>query len=264
MLMLISPAKTLDYENQSVTQKFSQPLFLEDSAELIDVLKHKSPNDISELMKISAKLGELNANRFQAWKAPFNDVDFEALEAKQAVFAFKGDVYTGLNAETLDAAQQAFAQKHLRILSGLYGVLRPLDLMRAYRLEMGTKLDNGRGKNLYEFWGDKPVEYINGQLAELGSEELVNLASNEYFKSVNTKKLAGKLITPTFKDEKNGKYKIISFYAKKARGLMVRYAIDHQVTKAEELKRFDYQGYQYAPEESSDKEWVFKRAESAQ
>ena len=136
--------------------------------------------------------------------------------------------------------------------------------MRAYRLEMVTKLENPRGKNLYEFWGDKPVEYINGQLAELESDELVNLASNEYFKSVNTKKLAGKLITPVFKDEKNGKYKIISFYAKKARGLMVRYAIDKQVTNAEALKNFDYQGYQYAPEESSDKEWVFKRPESAQ
>jgi cytoplasmic iron level regulating protein YaaA (DUF328/UPF0246 family) len=264
MLMVISPAKTLDYETQPTTDKFSLPLFLEDSAELVDVLKAKSPAEISELMKISAKLGELNANRFQEWKAPFDESLLSDLTVKQAILAFKGDVYTGLDAETLSEAQLDFTQKHLRILSGLYGVLKPLDLMRPYRLEMGTKLENGRGKNLYEFWGDNNVDYINTLMEEQGSEELVNLASNEYFKSVKVKQLKGKLITPVFKDEKNGKYKVISFYAKKARGLMVRYAIDHNITDAEVLKQFDYQGYQYSPEESSDKEWVFKRPESAQ
>jgi cytoplasmic iron level regulating protein YaaA (DUF328/UPF0246 family) len=264
MLMVISPAKTLDYETQPTTNKFTQPLFLEDSAELVNVLKEKSPTDISELMKISAKLGELNANRFQAWTAPFDEDQLEDLTVKQAVLAFKGDVYTGLDAETLSEDQLDFTQQHLRILSGLYGILRPLDLMRPYRLEMGTKLKNARGKNLYEFWGDNNVDYINQQLETLGSDVLVNLASTEYFKSVNTKKLNGKLITPIFKDEKNGKYKIISFYAKKARGLMVRYAVDNRITQAEDLKAFDYQGYQYSPEESSDKEWVFKRAEQDQ
>jgi len=264
MLMVISPAKTLDYETQPTTNKFTQPLFLDDSAELVNVLKEKSPTDISELMKISAKLGELNANRFQVWQAPFDETQLDDLTVKQAVLAFKGDVYTGLDAATLSDEQLDFTQDHLRILSGLYGILKPLDLMRPYRLEMGTKLENGRGKNLYEFWGDNNVDYINEQLKAQGSDELVNLASTEYFKSVNTKKLNGKLITPIFKDEKNGKYKIISFYAKKARGLMVRYAVDKQITKADDLKAFDYQGYQYAPEESTADEWVFKRPESAQ
>lgn len=264
MLMVISPAKTLDYATQPITEKFSQPLFLEESAELVNVLKEKSPSEISELMKISAKLGELNANRFQEWKAPFDASQLDDLIVKQAVLAFKGDVYTGLDAETLSEEQLDFTQQHLRILSGLYGILKPLDLIRPYRLEMGTKLENARGKNLYEFWGDNNVYYINQQLEALGANELVNLASTEYFKSVNTKKLNGKLITPVFKDEKNGKYKIISFYAKKARGLMVRYAVDHQITKAEDLKAFDYQGYQYAPEESTAVEWVFKRTEQDQ
>lgn len=263
MLMVISPAKTLDYETQPTTNKFTQPLFLEDSAELVNVLKEKSPTDISELMKISAKLGELNANRFQEWQAPFDQAQLEDLTVKQAVLAFKGDVYTGLDAATLSDEQLDFTQNHLRILSGLYGILKPLDLIRPYRLEMGTKLENGRGKNLYEFWGDKNVDCINQQLEVQGSDELVNLASTEYFKSVNTKKLKGKLITPVFKDEKNGKYKIISFYAKKARGLMVRYVVDHQITKAEDLKKFDYQGYQYAPEESTADKWVFKRSEES-
>ncbi|GLQ31023.1 peroxide stress protein YaaA [Litoribrevibacter albus] len=264
MLMVISPAKTLDYDSQPTTQKFSQPLFLDESAELVNVLKEKSPSDISDLMKISAKLGELNANRFQEWTAPFDEAQLADLTVKQAVLAFKGDVYTGLDAETLSEDQLDFTQQHLRILSGLYGILKPLDLIRPYRLEMGTKLENARGKNLYEFWGDNNVDYINQQLETLGSDELVNLASTEYFKSVNTKKLKGKLITPVFKDEKNGKYKIISFYAKKARGLMVRYVVDNKITKAEDLKKFDYQGYQYAPEESTADEWVFKRAELTQ
>lgn len=264
MLMLISPAKTLDYETQPTTKTFSQPLFLENSVELVNVLREKSPSDISSLMKISAKLGELNANRFQIWQAPFEEAQLSDLTVKQALLAFKGDVYTGLDAESLSEEQLDFTQTHLRILSGLYGILRPLDLMRPYRLEMGTKLENNRGKNLYEFWGDNNVNYLNQQMQEQGTDELVNLASNEYFKSVNTKKLNGKLITPVFKDEKNGKYKIISFYAKKARGLMVRYAIDHKIQNASDLKAFDYQGYQYSPEESGDEEWVFKRSEAAQ
>jgi cytoplasmic iron level regulating protein YaaA (DUF328/UPF0246 family) len=255
VLLVISPAKTLDYETPSVIKKSTQPAMLEDSQLLIDELRALAPQDISSLMSISDKLGVLNYDRYQEWQQPFTKDN-----AKQAVLAFKGDVYTGLDAESFSADEFSFAQKHLRILSGLYGLLRPLDLMQPYRLEMGTKFNNQRGKDLYAFWGDEITKSINKQLKSLKSETLINLASNEYFKSVQTKGLNAEVITPVFKDLKNGQYKIISFYAKKARGLMAAYAIKKGITEATKLKRFNVEGYKYNKELSiKPGEWVFTR-----
>lgn len=254
--MLISPAKTLNYETPAKTKTSSDPDFLEHSQALINELQQLSPSDISSLMSISDKLGELNHQRFMNWSTPFDSDN-----AKQAVLAFKGDVYTGLNAEAFNSKDFKFAQKHLRILSGLYGLLRPLDLMQAYRLEMGTKFENQRGKNLYEFWGNEITDALNKQLKKNKSEVLVNLASNEYFKAVKAKELNAEIITPVFKDFKNGKYKIISFYAKKARGLMSAYIIHNQITDAEAIKDFDTDGYSYNASMSTAREWVFTREE---
>lgn len=240
MLIVVSPAKTLDFETPPVTDKFTLPALLDDSAALIDQLRKLSPDEIGKLMSISPKLATLNSNRYFDWTLPFN-----AGNAKQAAFAFKGDVYTGLDAQTLNAAELDFAQNHLRILSGLYGVLRPLDLMQAYRLEMGTQFQNDRGKNLYAFWGDTITDSINQELKAQNSDVLINLASTEYFKSINTKKLNAKIITPVFKDQKNGVYKIISFYAKKARGLMSRYIIQNKLSDPEAIKGFNLEGYSF-------------------
>ena len=257
MLMLISPAKTLDFETPAHTAHYSQPDFLNESQQLIDALRDLAPQDISALMKISDKLGTLNYQRFADWQTPFSPDN-----AKQAVLAFRGDVYTGLAADNMSDDDLAFAQQHLRILSGLYGLLRPLDLIQAYRLEMGTKFANARGKNLYDFWGGEITEAINAQLEDAGPL-VVNLASNEYFGAVKPKALNAEVITPVFKDFKNGKYKIISFYAKKARGLMSAYIIKNRITDAEQLKAFDVDGYYFSPEESSASEWVFLRDEPA-
>ncbi len=251
MLIVISPAKTLDFETAATTESYSQPRFLEESQLLINELNNLSTADIASLMKLSDKLAALNMVRFQTWHAPFN-LD----NAKQALLAFKGDVYTGLDAETLDDSGLEYAQHHLRILSGLYGVLKPLDLMQPYRLEMGTKLANEKGKDLYQFWGNQLRESIE---AELTDGVLINLASNEYFKAIEAKKLKARIITPVFKDWKNGQYKIISFYAKKARGLMSRYIIDHKINQPENIKKFDSQGYRYSPEISEADQWVFLR-----
>ncbi|WHI44904.1 peroxide stress protein YaaA [Microbulbifer sp. EKSA008] len=256
MLIVISPAKTLDYESDIPSLETTQPDFLKESAALIKELRELSPQQVSSLMKISDKLGVLNYDRFHTWKRPFTDNN-----ARPALLAFKGDVYTGLEAETMGKRDFAYAQKHLRMLSGLYGLLRPLDLMQPYRLEMGTKFENAKGKNLYEFWGDKITEALNAQLQGVKSRELVNLASNEYFKSVKTKQLDAQVITPHFKDLKNGQYKMISFFAKKARGMMSRWAIDQRVKKAEELKGFDVAGYVYNPNMSTEWDWVFTRDE---
>jgi cytoplasmic iron level regulating protein YaaA (DUF328/UPF0246 family) len=225
MLMVISPAKTLDYDTPPVTDRHSQPEFLDHSAELIAVLRQQSPAEIGQLMSISEQLSVLNAGRYDSWHRPFTPAN-----AKQAVLAFMGDVYEGLSAATLNPTQLDYLQRHLRILSGLYGVLRPLDLMQPYRLEMGTRLANPRGANLYAFWGERVTDELNARLAEHIEPVLVNLASDEYFKSVQPKRLAGRLITPVFQDLKNGQYKIISFYAKRARGLMARWAARHGVT----------------------------------
>lgn len=251
MLIVISPAKTLDFETQPSTPTHSQPRFLDQSQQLINTLQKLDTVDIAKLMKLSDKLAGLNVARYQSWKPPFN-LD----NAKQAALAFKGDVYTGLDAETMSDADLGYAQNHLRILSGLYGVLKPLDLIQPYRLEMGTKLDNDSGKNLYEFWGNDLTDAIT---QELDDGILINLASNEYFKSIKTKQLNARVITPVFKDQKNGQYKMISFYAKKARGLMSRYIIDNKLTEPEAIKGFDYEGYYYSEAESKGDEWVFLR-----
>lgn len=255
MLMVISPAKSLDFEAPPTTKKKTQPALLDDAQTLIDELKKLAPQDISNLMGISDKLGVLNYDRYQQWQTPFT-----LKNAKQSVLAFTGDVYTGLDATSLDEEALAFAQQHLRILSGLYGLLRPLDLIQAYRLEMGTRFENSQGKNLYDFWGNKITQGLNAQLKKNKSTALVNLASNEYFKSVKAAELNADVITPIFKDEKNGQYKIISFYAKKARGLMAAYAIKKQITDAKKLKRFTVGGYKYDAQMSTATQWVFTRA----
>ncbi|MCW8330090.1 peroxide stress protein YaaA [Photobacterium sp. SDRW27] len=256
MLIVVSPAKTLDYESLLVTQTYTLPELAEHSAELIEVCRQLTPMDIASLMKVSDKIAGLNAARFAEWQPEFTPDN-----ARQAVLAFKGDVYTGLAAETMSEDDFAYAQKHLRMLSGLYGLLRPLDLMQPYRLEMGTKLANPRGTNLYQFWGDIITDKLNSALEEQGDKVLVNLASNEYFKSVKPKQLDAQLITPVFKDCKNGNYKVISFYAKKARGMMARYIIENKIESVEALKQFDVAGYYFVPAESTDKELVFKREE---
>lgn len=256
MLMVISPAKTLDYESPLATQRFTQPELLDQSQKLIDVARDLSPAQIASLMSISDKLAHLNAERFNQWQPPFS-LD----NARQAILAFKGDVYTGLQAEMLDEADFDYAQQHLRMLSGLYGLLRPLDLMQPYRLEMGTKLTHPAGKDLYSFWGDLLTEKLNEALAEQGDDVLINLASDEYFKAIKPKKLRGEIVKPVFLDEKNGTFKVISFYAKKARGLMSRYVIQHRLRDPEQLKRFDSDGYVFAAAESKGNELVFKRRE---
>ncbi|HIF18090.1 MAG TPA: peroxide stress protein YaaA [Cycloclasticus sp.] len=258
MLLLISPAKTLDFDTPANTVVHSQPEFLDDSAELIDQLKTLSPADVSSLMSISEKLGMLSSNRFIEWQTPFT-LD----NSKQAVLAFKGDVYEGMSANTFTVEDLNWANSHLRILSGLYGLLKPLDLMQPYRLEMGTRFNNPRGKNLYEFWGNKITDKLNDEMANQKSPVLINLASNEYFKSVKTKQLNAAVITPVFKDWKNDKYKIISFYAKKARGMMSAYIIKNRLESPSDIKQFDTAGYAYCAEQSTENEWVFLRKEAA-
>lgn len=254
MLMVISPAKTLDYETSWQYAAATQPAFLAQSQSLIDQLRGLSPHDISALMSVSDKLGTLNFDRFQQWQTPFTKDN-----AKPALLAFKGDVYTGLQAETFAKDDYQFAQKHLRILSGLYGLLRPMDLMQPYRLEMGTRFANDRAKDLYGFWGAQLTEALNAQMRKLRSDSLVNLASNEYFKAVQPKALATPVITPVFKDFKNGQYKIISFYAKKARGMMAAFAIKERLTDAMALKEFDWDGYYFDAEASTETQWEFRR-----
>jgi cytoplasmic iron level regulating protein YaaA (DUF328/UPF0246 family) len=257
MLTVISPAKTLDFDTPPTTRKTTQPLFLERAGELVADAREMSPDDIRGLMGVSENIAELNHARFMNWSAPFS-LD----NAKQSILAFKGDVYTGLEAETLNMAQLGFAQKHLSILSGLYGLLRPLDLMQPYRLEMGLKFANRGGKNLYEYWGDDISHAVNKQLKKSGSAVLVNLASNEYFKSVKAKQLEGEIITPVFKDLKNGKHKIISFYAKKARGQMARFIIDKELNEPDGIKKFRVDGYRFNKAESTARDWVFTRDEA--
>lgn len=254
MLMLVSPAKSLDEKTAVQTAQQSHCVFLEPAAQLIAELQKIGPVEIGQLMHISDALAELNYERFQNWRVPFPQET-----AKQAAWLFKGDVYQGLDAYSLDEAGVNYLQNHLRILSGLYGLLKPCDLMLPYRLEMGTAFANAKGKDLYAFWGNALTEQLNAELAEQGSQTLVNLASNEYFKAVKPKLLNARIITPIFKDWKNGQYKIISFYAKKARGLMARYAADQRIENPEELKYFNYEGYAFAPELSNETDWVFTR-----
>ncbi|WP_099074145.1 peroxide stress protein YaaA [Proteus alimentorum] len=257
MLITISPAKTLDFESPLATTHFTQPELLKYSQQLIEECRQLSSSDIASLMKISDKLAGLNAARFGEWQPNFTPEN-----ARQAILAFKGDVYTGMQAALFSEDDFQFAQQHLRMLSGLYGVLRPLDLMQPYRLEMGIKLKNNKGSDLYQFWGNTITETLNKALEEQGDNVLINLASDEYFKSVNPKKLNAEIIKPVFLDEKNGKYKVISFYAKKARGLMSRFIIQEKLTNKVQLKEFDLEGYQFNSAESEGNTLVFKRAES--
>lgn len=254
MLMVISPAKTLDFDTPPVTKRFTQPQFLDHSQELIVQLRQLSPQQIAELMDLSDKLSGLNAARFGSWTPAFTPEN-----AKQALLAFKGDVYTGLQAENFTDADFSYAQDHLRMLSGLYGLLRPLDLMQPYRLEMGTKLANARGKDLYAFWGTQISEWLNLALADQGDDLLLNLASNEYFSAVKRTALKGRIINTEFRDLKNDQYKIISFYAKKARGLMSRFVIKEQINRPEDLKQFNIQGYRYSTSHSTPDNLVFLR-----
>ena len=250
MLIVISPAKKLDYTGSVNAPASTQPKLLDHSSELLQELKKLAPQEVSSLMSLSDKLGTLNYQRFQEWQTPFT-----ADNARPAVLAFKGDVYQGLDAENLSDDDLNWAQDHLRILSGLYGLLRPLDLMQAYRLEMGTKFANARGADLYQFWGD----LITTELNQMKTPVLVNLASNEYFKSVQAKDIAARIISPVFMDKKNDNYKIVSFYAKKARGLMSRFIIKNRITDVEKIKSFDTDGYRFNPAMSEADKWVFTR-----
>ena len=253
MLLLISPAKTLDFEKSELKKK-TKPRFLPESQVLIDVLKTKTASDIKKLMKVSDNIANLNVERYHSFKTPFS-----LRNAKQAILAFRGDVYTGLDADSFDEADLEFAQDHLRILSGLYGLIRPLDLMQAYRLEMGTKLQNGFGKNLYEFWDDKITTTINKDVKKSKSKAIINLASKEYFSAVKPKLLKADLYNIHFKEEKNGEFKIVAFFAKKARGMMCHYIIKNKLTEPEHLIGFDYDRYTYNEKLSSERDIVFTR-----
>jgi hypothetical protein len=254
MIFLLSPAKSLDFETPAGDAPHSQPLFVQQSAELIDILREKSPQEIAELMDLSDALSGLNVARYQAW-AP----KFTAKNSKQAVLAFNGDVYEGLDAKTLKPADLAWAQEHVCILSGLYGVLRPLDWMQPYRLEMGTRLPNARGKDLYKFWSTQIAAYLNERLQADKTPVVVNLASMEYFKAVDSKALKARVIECVFEDWKGGKYKIISFLAKRARGLMARYAATHQVSTPKQLEKFNLEGYAFDAAASLPERLVFRR-----
>ena len=254
MLFLLSPAKSLDYESPLPAVTASQPQFVAQSTELISTLKKKTPQQIAELMDLSQALSTLNADRYKAWSPQFSEKN-----ARPAVLAFNGDVYEGLDAKTLKPKEFQWAQEHRAILSGLYGVLRPLDLIQPYRLEMGTSLKHGKASNLYQFWGTQIADYLNQQLAKHKDPVIVNLASQEYFKSVDRKVLQARVIECVFQDHKNGQYKIISFFAKRARGLMARFAIQHQVKTPAALQAFNLEGYAFAPEVSRPDTLVFRR-----
>lgn len=252
MKIVISPAKSLDFESELPTKKYTQPEYIEQAEILNAVLQKKSPKQLSKLMSISAKLGELNWQRNQEWKTPLTPKN-----ARPAIYAFNGDVYAGIDAYTIPTEKLDQLQNKLRILSGQYGILKPLDLMQPYRLEMGTKLKIGRKENLYQFWGDTLTKKLNSELNE--DEVFVNLASQEYFKVLQPKAFKVPIITPVFKDYKDGKLKMISFFAKKARGLMVRYIIDNNIEIAEDLKGFNYEGYAFDSKLSKENELVFTR-----
>ncbi|OBV38248.1 peroxide stress protein YaaA [Janthinobacterium psychrotolerans] len=252
MLIVLSPAKSLDLETPPTTSLHSTPDFLDHSAQLIERMRQFSPAEVGSLMGISDALSSLNVARYASWTPQLDD-------ARQAIMAFNGDVYAGFEARTLQPAQLAYAQSQVRILSGLYGLLRPLDLIHPHRLEMGTRLSTARGKDLYAFWGDTITNALNRTASEQQAKVLLNLASEEYFKSVKPRQLSVPVIAPVFEDWKNGKYKIISFYAKRARGMLARYAAVNAIRDPEQLKQFDVDGYAYVPEASNDSSWVFRR-----
>lgn len=254
MLIVLSPAKTLDYASPAPNAAHTLPAFIDEAAELIGVLREQSPAQVATLMRISDSLAALNAGRFASWSRTFTTKN-----AKQAILAFNGDVYDGLAASAFTAEQFAYAQSRLRILSGLYGLLRPLDLMQPYRLEMGTKLANPRGKDLYAYWGERITRALNEAMRACKADTLVNLASEEYFKAVKPAVLRTEVVTPVFEDWNGGKFKIVSFYAKRARGLMARYAALEGIVQAERLKAFDSDGYAFDAGASTASRWVFRR-----
>jgi len=254
MLITISPAKKLDHTTPAPVTTYTMPQHLDRATELIDIMRQKDSFEIADLMKLSMKLADLNMQRFQDWHTPFTPDN-----AKQAIFAFSGDVYQGLDIATLSHADIHYAQDHLCILSGLYGLLRPLDLMQAYRLEMGTRLATDKGNNLYQFWADTITNSINKQLIAQGDDILINLASNEYFSSIQTAGIHGRIITPVFKELRQGKYRIISFNAKKARGFMARYIIENRIDQPEHIQAFDIAGYQFNTDLSDQDTFTFTR-----
>lgn len=254
MIIVLSPAKTLDYQTPTMLDEHSQPLFLDRSLELIEGLRELSPSQVASLMKISDPLAVLNVTRYAEWTRPFTRGN-----ARQAVLAFRGDVYEGLDAGSLSSADLHFAQRHLRILSGLYGVLRPLDLMQPYRLEMGTRLSTSRGRDLYAFWGGQITDALNSSLLEAGAKVLVNLASEEYFKAVRPKNLSVPVVQPVFEDWSGGRFRVISYYAKRARGLMARFALVNRLRNADGLRDFAVDGYVHAADASREGVWVFRR-----
>lgn len=256
MLIILSPSKKLDYDTPSKLNG-TQPRLLNESQVLIDTLKKLTQSQVSQLMSLSEKLAELNYHRYRSFSVPFTPEN-----ARPAIEAFKGDVYDGLQAESFSEQDIAYAEKHLRILSGLYGLLQPLDLMQAYRLEMGTRLKTVKGKNLYEFWGDKILELLCGDMNAQGDDVLINLASNEYYKSVQRKEFKGRIITPSFKEYKNGQYKMLMLFAKRARGSMARFIIQNKLAKPEELKQFNLDGYAFNAKLSEGDNWVFTRGEN--
>lgn len=256
MLIVLSPAKTIDFSIENNTNiESSTPAFVQEAEELVGILQQFKPEELSKLMKISAKLADLNYERFLKW-----DITHDSITSKPAVFAFKGEVYVGLDAKSLMQKELEYLNKNLRILSGLYGVLKPFDLLREYRLEMGTKLENSKGKNLYKFWGNKIALKINSAIDDsIGEKVLINLASNEYFKSIDKKAIKYPVITPVFKELKDDKYKVVSFFAKKARGLMTRYIAQNNITEPEQIKTFNLANYSFNEDLSSETEWVFSR-----
>ncbi len=257
-MFLLSPAKALDYETPPHVKTHTQPLFVPQASELIEVLREQSPQQIAELMDLSDQLSGLNVARYQAWRPKFT-----AQNAKQAVLAFDGDVYGGLDAKTLGEAELDWLQQHLCILSGLYGVLRPLDWMQPYRLEMGTRLVTPKGKNLYQFWGRQIAQYLNERAQADKTPVVINLASEEYFKVVDRKALLPRVVTCAFEERKGDQYKVVSFFAKRARGLMVRHAVQHRVTRVEQLKDFAQEGYRFVPAASEPDHLVFRRDSAA-
>lgn len=256
LMTVISPAKTLDFETPAPTSTSTRCRFESEAADLVDIMRTYTTADLQSMMSLSEKLARLNVERFSQWRLPMPQAD-----SKQAIFAFKGDVYSGLDAESLSQPQFEKAQQTVRILSGLYGLLRPLDRILPYRLEMGARLKTDRGGNLYDWWGEELTRTLDKDLRDNESEALINLASNEYFKAINPKKLSVPVVVPEFRDWKNGRYKMISFYAKKARGMMVRYILDNDLRHVEDLKAFDVAGYRFDPEQSTDTRWQFLRDE---
>ncbi len=263
MLIVLSPAKKLDFESdwqisEQAGERPSQPVLLDDAETLIEAAQKLSAEDLKAMMGLSDNLANLNVERFKAFQTPFT-----ATNARPAIDAFKGDVYLGLDAPSMSVEDREYAQNHIRILSGLYGVLKPLDLMQAYRLEMGTKFQSSRGANLYQFWDEKISQTLNHEFAAEAEAVLINLASNEYFKAVKQKSLKARVITPIFKDVKDGKARVVSFLAKKARGMMARYVIDERINQPEALKNFNVGGYNYDAELSDELNWVYTRPQPA-